>query len=87
MRHMSRKKHWPYVKIGYLPRFMCYIIITSFRKVLTVVIVILAHSLGRSTPAAGGGVEAPLPTIQCNFCKYITKDGENLRSWHFVNCF
>ena len=33
MRHLSRKKHWPHVKMGIAIIFMCSIIIISFRKV------------------------------------------------------
>ena len=50
MRHLSRKKHWLYVKIRHLHHFMCSIIIISFRKVQTSVL--WYRVIGeRSTPA------------------------------------
>ena len=37
-RHLSRKKHWPCVKIGYLHYFLCCITIISFKRVQTSVL-------------------------------------------------
>ena len=72
MRHLSRKKHWPYVKIVYLYLFMCSVIITNFRKVHTSV---LQCWLTKEEQLFREGKALPLlPHPQYICCKYIIEN-------------
>ena len=89
MKHLSRKKHWPYVKTGYLRHFYVFYHyhIISFRKVLAAV---LWYQLTRKEhPRIGVGVIARhlLPNSQYICRKYVIKDEENPQPEHCKNHF
>ena len=86
MRHLSRKKHWPYVKIVYLYLFMCSVIITNFRKVHTSV---LRCWLTKEEQLFREGKALPLlPHPQYICCKYFIEDRGEIHSLiAFYNLF